>query len=687
MMRWVINILSVGMLLTTARALEIHISIADGIIDGNPDGHVQVMFAPPGTNPLDTDDIRYFTYSNLFFGQNVFGLGTNNKSIILAGGSNRSTETGVFGWSELSLDDVAPGDYSVQGFLNLYETATRADGSEVSLRFPCGDGAPGVGGYGTPRTAVVNVTVTGGPDQTIDLAMDEITPSHAFTGSEMGGCQQGNYADTEHLKYVKIRSSVLSAWWNRDVYVGATVLLPHGYDASDATTRYPVIYQQEHWAGSNGAWGYPAWTDFAPIWDNGTIPAGWDAPGRAARPTPRVIVVTLRHENAFYRDSYAVNTANLGPWGDAVGDELVPVIDATFHTIAAPHARVQQGASTGGWVCAASVVFRPDLYGACFSSFPDPLDFHSLQNLSLYTKQNAYVREDGSPIASYRRFDDQTGAQVDVVTTAQENHWELTYGTSGRSIVGQWDVWNAVFGVQGLNGYPLAPWDKVTGEIAAPAAEYWKKMDLAEYVTSNWDSSKLGLGEVLRGRLHFYVGQQDNYFLNEAVVRFQERVEAKGGAGWANFTIMEGQGHGGIYNLLSVWEFLELMEKWVQDHAPTGITPLAESATAAAARGNKFEDVMVYGGRQAALARQAEPRLRDEGTVATVGKWDPGMVLYVQWIVDGKPSGDAYVVVEGNTAEYRGPKTGTLALEVTGRKRDYVDETRRTNTVSFCCAD
>ncbi|KAJ4404791.1 hypothetical protein N0V82_010439 [Gnomoniopsis sp. IMI 355080] len=650
------------------------------------------MFAPAGTAPLKNTGVS--SSPNYFFGQNVFGLRTNS-SVTLSRGSNDSTETGVFGWRSVSMDDVLPGDYSVQAFLNVYETVKRADGSEVSLRFPCGDGAPGVGGYGTPRTSLVNVTVTagGGGDQpqTIDLVLDEITPSKNFTGSEIGGCQQGNYADTEYLKYVKIRSDVLSVWWNRDVYVGATVLLPHGYDALDNTTRYPVVYNQGHWPGSNGAFGYPADPDFTAIWDSGTIPAGTGGTGTttlmnttassSSRPTPKLIMVAFRHENAFYDDSYAVNSANLGPWGDAINEELIPHLDATFNTIAAPYARIQQGVSTGGWASAASVVFRPDLFGACFSSYPDSLDFHRHQDIPLYTNENAYVRDDdGSAIISRRRFDDK-GTQVNLATVAQENHWELTFGTNTRSIVGQWDVWDAVFGVQGLNGYPLVPWDKVTGEIYPGAVEYWKKMDLAEHVTSNWDS-ELNLGEVLKERLYFYVGLQDNYFLNEGVAQFQSRVEAKGGPGWANFTYLAGQGHGGNYNLMDTWEFLDLVETWVQDHAPEGKTPLSPSVTVATARGNKFQDIMAYGGYQAALARQEPPVL--EGTNATtVGRWDPGMALTAQWVVNGNACGDAFVVEQGGWAEFTGDKTGTLEIEVTGRKRDYVDETRKSNAVSL----
>jgi hypothetical protein len=680
MLSWTFGTLSAALLCAPAFAhpahhhgdkLQVHISVAAGILNGSTDGHVQLMFAPAGTDPLDDTDVT--SSPNYFFGQNVYKLSTK-KSVTLSGGSNDSTETGVFGFHNVSMDDVEPGNYSVQAFLNVYETVTRADGSTVSVRFPCGDGAPGVGGYGTPITSVVDVTVTGDA-QTIDLVFNNTTAPEEFTGNEIGGCQQGNYADTEYLKYVKIRSDVLSAWWGRDVYVGANVLLPYGYNPNDTTKRYPVVYAQGHWPGDLGAFNYPTYLKgaFAGAWDNGTIPG---TNTTAARETPKMILVTFRHENALYDDSYAVNTANLGPWGDAINEELIPHLDATYNTIAEPYARIQQGGSTGGWESAASVIFRPDLFGVCFSSYPDSLDFHRHQDIPLYTNKNAYVRDDGTAINSIRTFENDT--EIDLASVAQENHWELTYGTNSRSIGGQWDVWNAVFGVQGLNGYPLVPWDKVTGEIYPGAVEYWKHMDLAEYITSNWDN-EMNLGEVLKDRIYVYVGLEDDYFLNEGVAQFQGRVEEKGGVGWANFTYLAGQGHGGIYNLMDVWEYLEMLEMWVADHAPDGKTPLSPSVTAPTTRGNKFEDVMAYGGHKAALARQAPPKI--EGLVASVGKWDPGMSLKAQWLVNGKPCGKAFKVQQGKKTKYTGGKKGKLQLKVTGVKRDYVDETRKSNIV------
>lgn len=653
--------------------LSVRISVADGILKGSTNGHVQLMFAPAGADPLDDTDVT--SSPNYFFGQNVFDL-KNGGSVLLSGGSNDTTDSGVFGFHNVSLNDVAPGKYRVQAFLNVYEKATRADGSTVNVRFPCGDGAPGVGGYGTPITSIVNVNLAG-TAQTIDLVFNRVTATPKSTGKEIGGCQQGNYADTDLFKHVKIRSTVLSNWWGRDVYVGANILLPVGYKSSDTTKRYPVIYSQSHWPGGNGAFGYnPLIPDdiFTSTWNNGTIPA-YEQGG--ARKTPGLILVTFRHENAFYDDSYAVNTANLGPWGDAINDELIPHLDKTFNTIAAPYARIQEGGSTGGWESIASVIYRPDLFGACFSSYPDSLDFHRHQDIPLYTNKNAYLRDDGlTPIISIRSFVD--GKQVNEASVAQENHWEFTYGTSTRSIGGQWDVWNAVFGVQGLNNYPLEPWDKVTGEIYPEAVELWKPFDLANYITTNWNNT-LNLGEVLKDRLHVYVGLQDTYFLNEGVAQFQMRVEEKGGKGWANFTYFEGKAHGGNYNLMNIWQLLEFYLKYVEDHAPGGKTPLSDTVTTAAARGNIFKDVIAFGGRAAALARQKDPVV--SGTSATVGKWDPGMKLKAQWVVGGKVSGEAFVVKQGDNVSYTGGQKGSLQIAVTGMKRGYADETRKSDVI------
>ena len=564
----------------------------------------------------------------------------------------------------------------MQAFLTRYDTVTRSDGSTVSLRFPCGDGAPNVNGFGSLQTPVTDVVISGGA-QELELTFNNITAVDGLTGKEIGGCNQGNYADTEKLKYVKIRSKKLSKFWNRDIFLGANIVLPAGYDNK---TRFPVIYHQNHWAGSDGAYGYGTNETFTAAWDAGEIPA---TNITAARPAPKFIMVSFRHETPYYDDSYAVNTANLGPYGDAINDELIPYIEDKFKTIRAPYARVQDGGSTGGWESIANVIYRPDLFGVCFSSYPDSLDFNRHQDIELYTASNAYQRADGSSVASIRTY--INGTEVIEATVAQENHWELTFGTASRSF-NQWDIWNAVFGIQGYNNYPLEPWDKVTGEIYPEAVEYWKPFDLSNYVVTNFNSSR-NLGAALAGRIFVYVGTWDNYFLNEGVMEFQKRTDAAGGPGWANITILPEKPHGGNYNALGTWEYLELVEKWVLDHSPTGSTPLSSSSVAPSTRGNIWDDIIKNGGHKAAVKRQADPKIVNkqakvnQNVTASVGRWDPGVKLTAQFFLNSKPACEAFSVQQGTSVQYKPTAKGHVQLLVTGRKRNYVTETRKSERV------
>lgn len=673
------RLLSAALALAGSAAADLSVTIgsSNNVLTGPVDGRVVLIFAPKDADPLG--DIEVDSTPNKMYGKNVASFGPSD-TVTLTGGSGNGTATGVYGYPLVSMDEVEPGTYNVQAFLTPYDAVTRADGSSVRLKFPCGDGAPNINGVGSLKTTTVEVDVHGG-DQTIALAFDTVEPV-ATGGPETGGCSQGNYVDTDLLKYVKIRSDKLSAFWGRDMYVGANVLLPKDYDAADKSTRYPVIYSQDHWSADSGAFGYPE-SAFATAWDKGVIPG---TNGNPDRPTPKLIMVKFRHESPFYDDSYAVNTANMGPYGDAINEELIPHLDSLFNTIAEPYARIQEGGSTGGWVSAASVIFRPDLFGACFSYYPDSLDFHRHQDIQLYTNANAYVNADGSVIPSIRTHDSAGNQQV-LATTQMENHWELVFGTATRSFL-QWDVWNAVFGVQGLNGYPLEPWDKVTGEIYPDSVEFWKSFDLSNYITTNWATPGKALGETLKDRIFVSVGTWDNYFLNEGVVEFQSRVDALGGAGWANVTILPNRTHGGLYERRETFNYLELVEKWISDHAPNGPTPLTQASIAPSTRGNVYEEVIANGGRGAALARQADPEVTVKpakvkcgaSVSASVGRWDPGVKLTAQWLVDGVASGAEFAIKQGETVRFA-PTTlpadsFEVQLSVKGVKRNYEDETR-----------
>ncbi|KAF7197314.1 hypothetical protein HII31_01365 [Pseudocercospora fuligena] len=660
--------------------LNIKVSVDDGVLKHGVDGRIVLLFSPDDLEPLN--NTSPYSTPNKFFGLNVFGFGSES-TVTFSGGKSDNTDFGIFGWPTRDLDDVPKGKYQIQAFLTKYENVTRSDGSMISVHFPCNDGGRMPNGNGSLATPAQHIEITG-ESQQINLTFNETIGPKAnekTNPEDVSSCAQGNYEDLELLKYVKIRSKLLSEFWQRDMYVAATVLLPPKYNLHDTKKRYPVVYCQGHFEGIFGFDGYPRYGPFVARWNNGTLPG---PNGTADVAMPEMIMVKFRHENPFYDDSYAVNTANLGPWGDALNDELISHIDDTFNTIAKPHARLLTGGSTGGWESLANLVFQPDLFGATITSYPDPIDFSRFQTIDIYHDKNAFRSENGSANGIARVFL-PNGTVVYLTDTENMNHYELVFGTKTRSLQ-QLDIFAAVFGVQGLNGYPLEPYDKLTGEIYPGSTELWRSMDLTDYIISNWSR----LGQVLRDRIFIYVGTHDDYYLDRAVHEFQRKTEAKGGPNWANITILINGTHGTEYQNLTIWENIRVLGNWIKDHAGEK-GKLLDEVAAKSPRGNIWSEVIKRGGHQAALDRQAPPIIEAQENhlirASTVGRWDPGVKLKAQWFIDGKSSGDALDVKQEDTIIFKPAESHgagrRMQLKVTGRKRGYVEETRESNFVTL----
>lgn len=476
-----------------------------------------------------------------FWGRDVHEVRPNEPMVLDAG-------PGVYGYPLPSLDQLPAGDYVVQPFLNVYATFHRSDGSVVQLHMPCGDGgffldSPG-NLYGTPVRMHLDPASSG----TVRLRLDHlITPADPVPPG--GTCQQGNPPDSRHVEHVKIRSVLLSRFWGRPIYIGANVLLPQGYD-SNGSARYPVIWEQTH---------YPFDNPFGFREDGGNDFSHWWLSFAA----PRVIVVDIRHENPYFDDSYAVDSANLGPYGAAITKELMPYVDGHFRTIARPWARTTTGGSTGGWEAAAQQVFYPDLYGGAWIFYPDPVDFRFFQLVNLYADPNAYVTPHewvDVPRPSARSVPGDT-----LWTMEEENHWELALGTHGRSQLGQWDIWQAVFGPEAPDGYPAPIWNKLTGRIDHAVARTWVPMDLRRYLQANWSS----VGPKLRGKLRFFVGDDDTFFLNDAVELMQAFLDrVRNPSSGATFRYGHNQPHG--WSPYTDAELVTVMAEAMAAQAPPG---------------------------------------------------------------------------------------------------------------------
>ena len=414
-----------------------------------------------------------------------------------------------------SLADIPDGEYKVQILLHKYETFKRGDGHTVKLPMDRGEGqqwnrAPG-NLLNTPQT----MRIAAGQELEVafDQAIEQIPPPE----------------DTDWIKHIKIRSDLLSEFWGRDMYLGAHVLLPKGW-ADHLEVKYPLAIMHGHFPADFGGWRTePADTtepcvyssrfqlecynrivqqeayDFYQLWNSDDF--------------PRVLAIEIQHANPYYDDSYAVNSENLGPYGDAITHELIPYIEEQFRGIGEGWSRILYGGSTGGWEALAAQVLYPDDYGTCYAACPDPIDFRAFCLTNIYEDKNAYYLDSDFKRTEVPAHRDYLG---NVNSTLKDmNQRELVLGTHSRSGQ-QWDIWEAVYSPVGDDGYPQRIWDKVTGEINPEVAAYWKdNYDLAYIMKRDWPT----LGPKLKGKVHIYCGDMDNYYLNNAVYLAEDILE------------------------------------------------------------------------------------------------------------------------------------------------------------------
>jgi hypothetical protein len=368
--------------------------------------------------------------------------------------------------------------------------------------------------YSTPRW--VTLGPTAGPP--IRLVLDQEIPPIP------------DPPDTRYVRHERIQSRLLTEFWGRPMFLGAHVLLPEGFD-THPDARYPLVVNQGHFPYD--------FEGFRPQPPDTTMPCeyserfrldcynriqeeyahqfyrDWTGPG-----FPRVLLIEIQHPTPYYDDSYAVNSQNNGPYGDAIMRELIPHIERKYRGIGQGWARFTYGGSTGGWEAMAVQVFYPDEFNGAWVACPDPIDFRAYTVVNLYQDENAYYlpsRWKRTPRPGMRDWLGHVSA-----TLEETNHRELALGTRSRS-GDQWDIWEAVYSPVGPDGYPRRIWDKLTGRIDREVAEFWREhYDLSHIIVRDWKT----LGPRLRGKLHLYAGDMDNYYLNNAVYLTEERLRA-----------------------------------------------------------------------------------------------------------------------------------------------------------------
>ena len=447
--------------------------------------------------------------TNIAFGIDIEGLASKEEV---------SIDKNVFGYPIQSLSEVPKGDYYVQAVFHLYETFKRADGHTVKLPMDRGEGqhwnrAPG-NLYSTPKKISFDPDI----EQVIAIDLDQVIPPIEPP------------KDTKYVKHIKIKSELLSKFWGRDMYLGAHVLLPEGFD-THPDVKYPLAIMHGHFPHDFGGFrSDPPDPDLKPEYSSRFKLEGYNVTVQqeaydfykmwTGPKFPRVLAIEIQHANPYYDDSYAVNSENLGPYGDAITYELIPYIEKKFRGIGEGWARFLYGGSTGGWEALAAQVFYPNEYNGCFAACPDPIDFRAYMLVNLYEDKNAYYLESDFKKSLIPAKRDYLG---NVTASVQDmNYRELVLGTKSRS-GNQFDIWEAVYSPVGPDGYPKRIWDKITGDIDPDVASFWKEnYDLSYIMKRDWKT----LGPKLKGKVKIYCGDMDNYYLNNAVYLAEEFLKS-----------------------------------------------------------------------------------------------------------------------------------------------------------------
>jgi len=473
-------------------------------------------------------------------------------------GRTASIDASTLGYPPSSLAEIPAGDYYVQAMLNVYTACHRSDGHTIWVHLDQWEGQQWNRSPGNFYSEVQQVHLDPAQGYDVNLRLTKVVAPLTVP------------ADTDWVKHIQLRSKLLSDFWGQPVYLGATVLLPKGYDTHPAV-RYPVLFWQDHFnlrPPFDFTMTDPTHSEARKrFFKEHHIESGYEIYQQwVSDDLPRFLIVTFQHPTPYFDDSYAVNSANNGPYGDALLTELIPYLEKHFRMIGKPYARVLAGGSTGGWESLALQVLHPDFFGGTWTFFPDPIDFRRDQLTDIYKDDNAFY-EPGHEWLQTERYMERGADGQPLVTTRAMSQLEAVLGSHGRSGQ-QFEAWEAVYGPVGDDGYPKPLWDKLTGKIDRGVADYMRAhgYDLSYDVRTNWPT----LGPKLAGKLHLYCGDMDNFYLNLAVYLLEDFLkdtrDPPYGGSFEYGRPMTGHG----WQPMTPSELLRIMAEHITRNAPAG---------------------------------------------------------------------------------------------------------------------
>lgn len=336
-------------------------------------------------------------------------------------------------------------------------------------------------GPGDLYSKPVLVDFTPGTGDVVELTPTEVVKERPFR-------------ETDRIKLVEIKSEKLSAFYGREIKVRAGVCLPKNW-VDDPSKSYPTIYFITGFGGDHKSI----------MFMSQMLPTDGSADDvMLVVPDP---ICELGH-------SVFADSANNGPRGASLMQELIPEVEKRFHGARDASRRYVTGISSGGWGSLWLAVAYPDAWAGCWSHCPDPVDFRDFQRINLYADHTNMYRDEKEQRRPLSRNGDVVSLWYDDFVRQ-----ETVMGPGG-----QIHSFEAVFSPKGPDGKPLPLFDRVTGNVDPKVAKAWEPYDIRLVIERNWKT----LGPKLAGKLHIYAGEVDTFYLEGAARLLQKSLSDLG---------------------------------------------------------------------------------------------------------------------------------------------------------------
>lgn len=338
-----------------------------------------------------------------------------------------------------------------------------------------------------------------------------------------------------HAETLDVVSPVLTAFRGTPVHMKGWVLLPPGYE-KDADSRYPTVYFTHGFGGNLDYLTFQAATMYAQM-EKGDMPP--------------MIWVFLDQSGPTGTHEFA-DSANNGPWGEALTTELIPWLEARYRMDGTADGRFLTGHSSGGWATLWLQTRYPKVFGGTWSTAPDSSDFRDFTGADLYAPDaNVYQRADGSAIPLVR-----ADGKV-IATFKQFAQLERVLGPYG----GQMASFEWVFSPRGADGRPVPLFDRDTGRVDPKVAAYWREhYDIAHRIKTHWP----GLKADLDGKIHLIVGSADTFYLDGAAHKLKQVLDQVGANAEVEF--LPGKTHGNLFEKDGNRHWLMQQIAWAMYH-------------------------------------------------------------------------------------------------------------------------